>query len=136
MVYLFIHSVYVVFFKQKTAYEMRISDWSSDVCSSDLRASVESEQPTDRADPRGRHTIGVGFRDAAPIDQTTGIGARSLHRPSPSGASAIPIGAPERSRSASSDISLVLVGASLMREPKVSTPRPTRPTDRNRGANR
>src|SRR3546814_14064320 len=30
------------FFKQKTAYEMRISDWSSDVCSSDLA----------RADPR------------------------------------------------------------------------------------
>src|SRR3546814_2857926 len=31
--------LYVVFFffKQKTAYEMRISDWSSDVCSSDLR---------------------------------------------------------------------------------------------------
>src|SRR3546814_20946111 len=28
--------VYVLFFKQKTAYEMRISDWSSDVCSSDL----------------------------------------------------------------------------------------------------
>src|SRR3546814_3977226 len=28
--------VTVVFFKQKTAYEMRISDWSSDVCSSDL----------------------------------------------------------------------------------------------------
>src|SRR3546814_17822693 len=27
---------YVFFFKQKTAYEMRISDWSSDVCSSDL----------------------------------------------------------------------------------------------------
>src|SRR3546814_12147908 len=31
-------SVFVFFFfKQKTAYEMRISDWSSDVCSSDLR---------------------------------------------------------------------------------------------------
>src|SRR3546814_14670327 len=29
-------SVCVFFFKQKTAYEMRISDWSSDVCSSDL----------------------------------------------------------------------------------------------------
>src|SRR3546814_6941065 len=28
-----------VFFKQKTAYEMRISDWSSDVCSSDLLQS-------------------------------------------------------------------------------------------------
>src|SRR3546814_5181366 len=27
----------VVFFKQKTAYDMRISDWSSDVCSSDLK---------------------------------------------------------------------------------------------------
>src|SRR3546814_10219035 len=27
---------FVVFIKQKTAYEMRISDWSSDVCSSDL----------------------------------------------------------------------------------------------------
>src|SRR3546814_2597634 len=29
-------SVCIFFFKQKTAYEMRISDWSSDVCSSDL----------------------------------------------------------------------------------------------------
>src|SRR3546814_1642827 len=29
------------FFKQKTAYEMRISDWSSDVCSSDLTGSVD-----------------------------------------------------------------------------------------------
>src|SRR3546814_2645251 len=28
------------FFKQKTAYEMRISDWSSDVCSSDLRTNA------------------------------------------------------------------------------------------------
>src|SRR3546814_16144220 len=37
-VYFFIYFfVYVFFFfKQKTAYEMRISDWSSDVCSSDL----------------------------------------------------------------------------------------------------
>src|SRR3546814_10496791 len=32
---------YIVFFcKQKTSYEMRISDWSSDVCSSDLRLVV------------------------------------------------------------------------------------------------
>src|SRR3546814_4526580 len=37
-------SVYVFFFfKQKTAYEMRISDWSSDVCSSDL---LDGTQPT------------------------------------------------------------------------------------------
>src|SRR3546814_9387106 len=31
-----------VFFKQKAAYEMRISDWSSDVCSSDLVVPVTS----------------------------------------------------------------------------------------------
>src|SRR3546814_10434490 len=29
---------HIFFFKQKTAYELRISDWSSDVCSSDLAA--------------------------------------------------------------------------------------------------
>src|SRR3546814_5984954 len=29
------------FFKQKTAYELRISDWSSDVCSSDLCSTIE-----------------------------------------------------------------------------------------------
>src|SRR3546814_9619335 len=35
----------VFFFKQKTAYEMRISDWSSDVCSSDLlEAGARLEQ--------------------------------------------------------------------------------------------
>src|SRR3546814_5811327 len=33
-------SDFFFFFKQKTAYEMRISDWSSDVCSSDLFAIV------------------------------------------------------------------------------------------------
>src|SRR3546814_15541197 len=37
----------VFFFKQKTAYEMRISDWSSDVCSSDLLATVDSEWKDD-----------------------------------------------------------------------------------------
>src|SRR3546814_6045231 len=35
-----LHTLWVcLFFKQKTAYELRISDWSSDVCSSDLRIS-------------------------------------------------------------------------------------------------
>src|SRR3546814_6451303 len=32
--------LFFFFFKQKTAYEMRISDWSSDVCSSDLNLSM------------------------------------------------------------------------------------------------
>src|SRR3546814_1798766 len=48
IVYLFIHTLildvclifFFFFFKQKTAYEMRISDWSSDVCSSDLRGGL------------------------------------------------------------------------------------------------
>src|SRR3546814_10367827 len=34
-----VSSLFFFFFKQKTAYEMRISDWSSDVCSSDLPAA-------------------------------------------------------------------------------------------------
>src|SRR3546814_990216 len=34
--------LFYFFFKQKTAYEMRISDWSSDVCSSDLTGSGAS----------------------------------------------------------------------------------------------
>src|SRR3546814_10530841 len=39
----------IFFFKQKTAYEMRISDWSSDVCSSDLvRSKKEREYLNDR----------------------------------------------------------------------------------------
>src|SRR3546814_1962489 len=37
----------IFFFKQNTAYEMRISDWSSDVCSSDLTAAVVYQPITD-----------------------------------------------------------------------------------------
>src|SRR3546814_6641157 len=37
---LYVFSAYILFFKQKTAYEMRISDGSSDVCSSDLLVPV------------------------------------------------------------------------------------------------
>src|SRR3546814_1519925 len=33
---------FFLFFKQKTAYEMRISDWSSDVCSSDLITDIDA----------------------------------------------------------------------------------------------
>src|SRR3546814_2954820 len=38
------------FFKQKTAYEMRISDWSSDVCSSDLVDAAEDQLSTTRSE--------------------------------------------------------------------------------------
>src|SRR3546814_6604327 len=46
------------FFKQKTAYEMRISDWSSDVCSSDLRKAQAMRLP--------RPVIGVLPQDHDP----------------------------------------------------------------------
>src|SRR3546814_2607567 len=37
--------LFFFFFKQKTAYEMRISDWSSDVCSSDLPRPPPASRP-------------------------------------------------------------------------------------------
>src|SRR3546814_60753 len=59
--------LYFFFFKQKTAYEMRISDWSSDVCSSDLKpiralagdaAFVRSLKPREFTDERfGEPTV-------------------------------------------------------------------------------
>src|SRR3546814_8740448 len=51
----------IFFFKQKTAYEMRISDWSSDVCSSDL-------------DPGDRPGQGGDGRDARPHEEVPGRG--------------------------------------------------------------
>src|SRR3546814_17277543 len=46
---------YCFFFKQKTAYEMRISDWSSDVCSSDLiMDALAAVRSRDRASLRER----------------------------------------------------------------------------------
>src|SRR3546814_9870996 len=60
---------FLFFFKQKTAYEMRISDWSSDVCSSDLDA------------PPGVHEVLGGHRRAIGPDtvaQLEGIGLAIL----------------------------------------------------------
>src|SRR3546814_2494986 len=57
---------FVFFFKQKTAYEMRISDWSSDVCSSDLptlRAEIEAffaDAPAETLDTVTDHDKGHG----------------------------------------------------------------------------
>src|SRR3546814_17689261 len=50
----FVIDIVFFFFKQKTAYEMRISDWSSDVCSSDL----DDEQPG--SDQRVTEDLHVG----------------------------------------------------------------------------
>src|SRR3546814_3138912 len=65
---LFLFSLVVFFFfKQKTAYELRISDWSSDVCSSDLRGPLRTRNAAGRQaarrrarDPRTGHDA---FRD-------------------------------------------------------------------------
>src|SRR3546814_9159081 len=60
------------FFKQKTAYEMRISDWSSDVCSSDLLAGVEACRTTPvTGAPRAPYCLmGVCFECLVTIDGT------------------------------------------------------------------
>src|SRR3546814_10791482 len=42
------------FFKQKTAYEIRISDWSSDVCSSDLFSPLSTKIPCSASRVRSR----------------------------------------------------------------------------------
>src|SRR3546814_16480420 len=50
----------IFFFKQKTAYEMRISDWSSDVCSSDLTGKRRVGIKTAAKDAV-QHTVGTGL---------------------------------------------------------------------------
>src|SRR3546814_5658541 len=47
-------SMFCFLFKQKTAYEMRISDWSSDVCSSDLLVSPHAPAANKRCAPELR----------------------------------------------------------------------------------
>src|SRR3546814_8733974 len=61
--------IFFFFFKQKTAYEMRISDWSSDVCSSDL---VLPRSPIDWAEPsnEARYLNGI-IGMAGDLDQAT-----------------------------------------------------------------
>src|SRR3546814_12614599 len=57
--------IFFFFFKQKTAYEMRISDWSSDVCSSDLGAPLIARfEPDCRLEHLERCWIGRGLRAA------------------------------------------------------------------------
>src|SRR3546814_3011777 len=51
--------IYLFFFKQKTAYEMRISDWSSDVCSSDLACHPERSEGSAWPDVRFLTAFGM-----------------------------------------------------------------------------
>src|SRR3546814_10052611 len=57
--YLRIMWLFFFFFKQKTAYEMRISDWSSDVCSSDLAEQAAVGAPLLQSPAQGQRP-GVG----------------------------------------------------------------------------
>src|SRR3546814_4283583 len=67
------------FFKQKTAYEMRISDWSSDVCSSDLLdEGVRPLRMAARQQPGGRISLpaiilGLGQRLAPRGDEQRAV---------------------------------------------------------------
>src|SRR3546814_1167654 len=56
---LYMHVFGFFFFKQKTAYEMRISDWSSDVCSSDLGAD-------DASNPGAAPSGAKGYQSSSP----------------------------------------------------------------------
>src|SRR3546814_4908599 len=85
--------MFFFFFKQKTAYEMRISDWSSDVCSSDLVTGTGFEQPLPSPRLRSRHPgrqlLGGLGAAARPRDAAAGGRGRlrgggdrrRLHRP-------------------------------------------------------
>src|SRR3546814_626896 len=71
--------MFFFFFKQKTAYEMRISDWSSDVCSSDLTDRFSHQR--DRAKELTRTAWSApGFereRRSRPAVRATGAGRRT-----------------------------------------------------------
>src|SRR3546814_2676412 len=58
-VVLLLRCTFFFFFKQKTAYEMRISDWSSDVCSSDLDVlrAPDLQGDGERIDAKAEHRI-------------------------------------------------------------------------------
>src|SRR3546814_2484678 len=86
------------FFKQKTAYEMRISDWSSDVCSSDLfdpvrlqprlcrslrLSPVAKQQPCRRTGltVAGLRGPEIGWRGSFDLFGATGVKANGPRRP-------------------------------------------------------
>src|SRR3546814_5846961 len=65
-----ITDVFCFFFKQKTAYELRISDWSSDVCSSDLFARQLARHAQKFTPPQGREQIpAIADLAAVPLGQ-------------------------------------------------------------------
>src|SRR3546814_3472575 len=85
----------VFFFKQKTAYEMRISDWSSDVCSSDLARLGGDEFAIVMEGIRGSgDTIRLSRRIVAALSEPVRINDKELFTATSIG---IAIGGPDRS---------------------------------------
>src|SRR3546814_2862118 len=72
-------SFFLFFFKQKTAYEMRISDWSSDVCSSDLKLHGYryDQRP---GDEKGKPRTGGRSRSHRPRRRQGGGPCRRVHQ--------------------------------------------------------
>src|SRR3546814_14007731 len=58
--------MFILFFKQKTSYEMRISDWSSDVCSSDLEPDIVGDQRDEKRQQPIAERLDRGAPAAAP----------------------------------------------------------------------
>src|SRR3546814_2996154 len=79
---LYVESVVTCFFfKQKTAYEMRISDWSSDVCSSDLcERPYEDEGGDDEAQHGPRRIIACPARNQHACHKRSGSAADEVDR--------------------------------------------------------
>src|SRR3546814_8781231 len=71
-----LYFILVFFFKQKTAYEMRISDWSSDVCSSDL--CVVLGQGKSKYDAVVE-SLAIHFRPVTLTNLTSAVGFLSMN---------------------------------------------------------
>src|SRR3546814_1554657 len=90
--YITFRFVIFFFFKQKTAYEMRISDWSSDVCSSDLR------EPTTVTFMMERIRVAVVFGGRSSEHAVSCVSASSVLRNlDPTRYEVVPIGITPRS---------------------------------------
>src|SRR3546814_5007796 len=68
----------IFFFKQKTAYEMRISDWSSDVCSSDLKIGTNAGIDSRVARALGAEPVPLNSVDLLPAFLCGRVDAVSL----------------------------------------------------------
>src|SRR3546814_20289803 len=74
---MFLFLVSFFFFKQKTAYEMRISDWSSDVCSSDLECKHNAVAGSYLG--QLQHPTIKGITDILDVGRKTAMVAKQIH---------------------------------------------------------